>query len=62
MSFQEVAFIESTEASIHETLETRQNTDKHRTGFKPVQPMQLHWAPRHGVWVYRSFLPDAPCA
>jgi len=20
-----------------------------RAGLKPVQPMQLHWAPRHGV-------------
>jgi len=27
-----------------------------------VKPMQLHWAPRHGVWVDCSFLPDTPCA
>ena len=30
-----------------------------RAGLKP---MQLHWAPRHGVWVDCSFLPDTPCA
>jgi len=30
-----------------------------RAGLKP---MQLHWAPRHGVWVDGSFLPDTPCA
>ena len=33
-----------------------------RAGFKPMQPMQLHWAPHHGVWVDCSFLPDTPCA
>jgi len=27
-----------------------------------MQPMQLHWTPRHGVWVNYSFLPDTPCA
>jgi len=21
-----------------------------RAGLKQMQPMQLHWAPRHGVW------------
>jgi len=26
-----------------------------RAGLKPMQPMQLHWAPRHGVWVDHSF-------
>jgi len=30
-----------------------------RAGLKPMQPMQLHWAPRHGVWVDCSFLPTA---
>jgi len=24
-------------------------------GFKPMQPMQSHWAPRHGVWTDCSF-------
>jgi len=33
-----------------------------RAGLKPMQPMQLHWVPRHGVWVDCSFLPDTPCA
>jgi len=32
-----------------------------RAGLKPMQPMQLHWTPRHGVWVDCSFLPDTPC-
>jgi len=32
---------------------------KARAGLKP---MQVHWAPRHGVWVDYSFLPDTPCA
>jgi len=27
-----------------------------------LKPMQLHWAPRYGVWVDCSFLPDTPCA
>jgi len=31
-------------------------------GLKPMQPMQLRWALRHGVWVDNSFLPDTPCA
>jgi len=31
----------------------------YRAGLKP---MQLHWAPRHGGWTGRSFLPDAPYA
>jgi len=26
-----------------------------RAGLKPMQPMQLHWAPRHGVWADYSF-------
>jgi len=30
------------------------------TGLKPMQPMQLHWATRHGVWAGCSFLPDTP--
>jgi len=30
----------------------------HRASLKPMQPMQLHWAPRHSVWVECSFLPD----
>ena len=21
-----------------------------RAGLKPMQPMRLHWTPRHGVW------------
>jgi len=29
--------------------------------LKPVHPMRLHWAPRHGVWNGCSFLPDTPC-
>ena len=33
----------------------------YRAGLKPTQPMQLHWTPRHGVWVNCSFLPDTPC-
>jgi len=33
-----------------------------RAGLKPMQPMQLHWAPRLLVWVDYSFLPDTPCA
>jgi len=49
-----------------------------RAGLKPMQPMQLHWAPRlwgpaplwprasvaprHGVWVDGSFFSDTPCA
>jgi len=32
-----------------------------RAGLKPMQPMQLHWAPCHVVWVDCSFLPDTPC-
>jgi len=24
-------------------------TTSHRAGLKPMQPMQQHWAPRHGV-------------
>jgi len=28
---------------------TDQNTSVCRAGLKPMQPMQLHWAPRHGV-------------
>jgi len=24
--------------------------DAGRAGLKPMQPMRLHWAPRHGVW------------
>jgi len=31
-----------------------------RADLKPMQPVQLHWAPRHGVWVSCSFLPDTP--
>jgi len=32
--------------------------DAHRqSGLKL---MQLHWAPRHGVWAGCSFLPDTP--
>ena len=27
-----------------------------RAGLKPMQPMQLHWAPRHSVWVDQGFL------
>jgi len=26
-----------------------------------MQPTQLHWTPRLGVWVDYSFLPDTPC-
>jgi len=33
-----------------------------RAGLKPMQPMQLHWAPPHGVWLDGSFLPDTLCA
>jgi len=33
-----------------------------RAGLKPMQPMQLHWAPRHGVWEDCSVLPHTPCA
>ena len=33
-----------------------------RAGLKPMQPMQLHWAPHHGVWVSCSYLPDTPCS
>jgi len=33
-----------------------------RTGLKSMQPMQLHWPPRRGVWVDYSFLPVTPCA
>jgi len=33
-----------------------------RTGLKQMQPMQLHWAPRHCVWVDCSFFPDTTCA
>jgi len=29
-----------------------------RAGLKP---MQVHWAPRHGVWVDCSFVPNTPC-
>jgi len=29
-----------------------------RAGLRPMQPMQLHWAPRHAVWAGCSFLPD----
>jgi len=30
-----------------------------QAAFKPMQPMQLNRAPRHGVWAdYHSFLPD----
>ena len=32
-----------------------------RVGVKPMQPMQLHWPPRHGVWVDCSFLSNTPC-
>jgi len=34
----------------------------YRAGLEPMQPMQLHWAPRHGVLVDYSFLPDTPYA
>jgi len=34
----------------------------YRAGLKPIQPMQLHWTPRHGFWVNRSFLSDTPGA
>jgi len=30
--------------------------------IKPMQPMRLHWAPRHGGWARFLFLPDTPCA
>ena len=33
-----------------------------RAGLKPMQPMQLHWAPRHGVWEGYSFSPDTHSA
>jgi len=33
-----------------------------RASLKPMQPTQLHRAPRHGVWVDCSFLPDTRCA
>ena len=35
----------------HEALVSGRVTATSRAGLKPVQPMQLHWAPRHGVWV-----------
>jgi len=30
----------------------------HRAGLKTMQPMHLHWAPRHGVYVDCSFFRD----
>jgi len=33
-----------------------------RAGLKPMQPMRLHWAPRHGVSAGCSILPDTLCA
>jgi len=33
-------------------------TTADRTGLKP---MRMHWAPRHGIWVDCSSLPDTPC-
>ena len=33
----------------------------HRAGLKSMQPMRLHWAPRHGGWAGCLFLPDTPC-
>jgi len=35
---------------------------KARAGLKPMNPMQLHYAPRHGGRTCCSFLPDNPCA
>jgi len=32
-----------------------------KAGLKPMQPMQLHSAPRHGGWAGCSFLSDTPC-
>ena len=37
-----------------------------RAGLKPMEPMQLHWAPRlgaprHAACAGCSFLPDTPC-
>jgi len=38
----------------YETLQTLS------AGLKPMQPVQLHWAPRHGVRAGCSVLPDTP--
>jgi len=51
---------------LHKMTYNNLNTTN-RAGLKPVQPMQLHWArasgaPRHGVCVNCSFLPDTPSA
>jgi len=47
---------------LHQCAESQNWIVLRRAGLKPMQPMQLHWAPRHGVWVDYSFLPDTPCA
>ena len=40
----------------------RWHANLRRVGLKPMQHMQLHWAPRHGVCAGYSFVPDTPCA
>ena len=32
-----------------------------RAGLKSMQPMLLHWAPRHDIWIGCSFFPNTPC-
>jgi len=33
-----------------------------RAGLKPMQPMQLHWAPRGGGWVWLFIFASNSCA